>query len=204
MKFTPLFCFLSLLVLFNAKPLQGAEPEAVLDKQGKRLKPGKGYYVWQFWADNIGGLTLGTTRNKTCPLDVIRNPKAIGSPVYFSAPGLTYIPTQTDLTIEIPIVGSPCKESKVWKLSKEGSGFWFVSTGGVAGDLISKFKIEKLEGDIDVPIYIFKFCPSVPGVLCAPVGTFTDTDGTKVLAVGDDLEPYYVRFQRVSAFPQEI
>ena len=77
-----------------------------------------------------------------------------------------------------------------------------MSTGGVAGDLVSKFKIEKLEGDMGIPIYIFKFSPSVPGALCAPVQTFTNTDRTKVMAVGDgdDLEPYYVRFQRVSTF----
>ena len=43
----------------------------------------------------------------------------------------------------------------------------------------------------------------MPGVLCAPVGTFEDADGTKVMAVGDDIEPYYVRFQKVSIFGQD-
>ncbi|MCI01966.1 trypsin inhibitor A-like, partial [Trifolium medium] len=118
------------------------------------------------WADN-GGITLGQTRNKTCPLDVIRNPDAIGSPVTFSASGLDYIPTLTDLTIQIPIL---------------------------AGDLISKFKIERLAGEHAYEIYSFKFCPSVPGVLCAPIGTFEDADGTKVMAVGDGIEPYYVSY----------
>lgn len=97
-------------------------------------------------------------------------------------------------------MGSPCKESKVWKLSKVGSGFWFVSTGGLAGDRVTKFKIERLEGDHAYEIYSFKFCPSVTGVLCAPVGTFEDADGTKVMAVGDGIEPYYVRFQKVSSY----
>jgi hypothetical protein len=202
MKFIQLFCFLSLLALFNTKPLQGAEPEAVVDKQGNPLQPGEGYYVFPLWADN-GGITLGQTRNKTCPLDVIRNPDAIGTPVYFSASGLDYIPTLTDLTIEIPILGSPCNEPKVWRLLKVGSGFWFVSTGGAAGDLVSKFKIERLAGEHAYEIYSFKFCPSVPGVLCAPVGTFVDTDGTKVMAVGAGIEePYYVRFQKASTFTQ--
>jgi len=202
MRFIQLFCFLSLLALFNTKPLQGAEPEAVVDKQGNPLQPGEGYYVFPLWADN-GGITLGHTRNKTCPLDVIRNPDAIGTPVYFSASGLDYIPTLTDLTIEIPILGSPCNEPKVWRLLKVGSGFWFVSTGGAAGDLVSKFKIERLAGEHAYEIYSFKFCPSVPGVLCAPVGTFVDNDGTKVMAVGDGIEePYYVRFQKASTFAQ--
>ncbi|RHN70610.1 putative proteinase inhibitor I3, Kunitz legume [Medicago truncatula] len=202
MKFIQLCFLISLLVLLNTKALQGAKPDRVVDRHGKPLESGKGYYVWQFWAHDIGGLTLSSTRNKTCPLDVIRNPKELGSPVYFSAPGFKHIPTQTDLSIKIRFRSSSCNQSKVLKLSKEGSGFWFLSTGGVAGDVVSKFKIEKLEGDTGIPIYIFKFCPSVPGALCAPVRTFTDTDGTKVMAVGDgnDLEPYYVRFQRVSTF----
>lgn len=75
-----------------------------------------------------------------------------------------------------------------------------MSTGGLAGDLVTKFKIERLEGDHAYEIYSFKFCPSVTGVLCAPVGTFEDADGTKVMAVGDGIEPYYVRFQKVSSY----
>nr|CAD29731.1 protease inhibitor [Sesbania rostrata] len=202
LQFLPL-CFLSLLV-FNTHPLLAAEPEPVVDKQGEPLQPGVGYYVWPLWAD-MGGLTLGQTRNKTCPLDVIRDPSFIGSPVTFHVAGsdLGFIPTLTDLTINIPILGSHCKEPKVWRLSKEGSGFWFVSTGGVAGDLISKFKIERLEGEHAYEIYSFKFCPSVPGVLCAPVGTFEDADGTKVMAVGDGIEPYYVRFQKSTSYSQK-
>ena len=43
----------------------------------------------------------------------------------------------------------------------------------------------------------------MPGVLCAPVGTFEDADGTKVMAVGDNIEPYYVRLERVSTFGKE-
>lgn len=81
----PLCCFLFLLVL-NTKPLQGAEPEPIVDKQGNPLQPNEGYYVWPLWSD-YGGITLGQTRNRTCPLDVIRNPDAIGSPVFFSASG---------------------------------------------------------------------------------------------------------------------
>jgi len=193
-------CF-SLLLAFNTQPLLAAEPEPVVDKQGNPLVPGVGYYVWPLWADE-GGLTLGQTRNKTCPLDVIRDPSFIGSPVAFFAEGLGHIPTETDLTIDFPVQTS-CNQPTVWKLSKEGSGFWFVSTSGTPGDLVTKFKIERLQGDHAYEIYSFKFCPSVPGVLCAPVGTFVDDDGTKVMAVGDNIEPYYVRFQKVSFTGQE-
>jgi hypothetical protein len=123
-------CFLiSLLVLFNTKQLQG-EPlktEPVVDKQGNPLQPGEGYYVFPLWEDN-GGITLGQTRNKTCPLDVIHNPEAIGSPVFFNVFDFDYIPTVTDLFIEIPILDSPCnEEKKIWKISKEGANFWFVN-----------------------------------------------------------------------------
>ena len=193
-------CF-SLLLAFNTQPLLAAEPEPVVDKQGEPLVPGVGYYVWPLWADE-GGLTLGQTRNKTCPLDVIRDPSFIGSPVAFSAEGLDHIPTLTDLTIDFPVV-TACNQPTVCKLSKEGSGFWFVSTSGNPQDITSKFKIERLEGDHAYEIYSFKFCPSRPGVLCAPVGTFQDSDGTKVMAVGDNIDPYYVRFQKFSLKDQE-
>ncbi|XP_057446634.1 kunitz trypsin inhibitor 5-like [Lotus japonicus] len=196
----PLF-FLSLLIL-NTQPLLAAEPEPepVVDKQGNPLEPGVGYYAWPLWADN-GGLTLGRTRNKTCPLDIIRDPSKIGTPIEFHVADsdLGYIPTLTDLTVEMPILGSRCQEPKVWRLLKVGSGFWFLSTGGVAGNLVSKFKIERLAGEHAYEIYSFKFCPSVPGVLCAPVGTYEDADGTKVMAIGDDIETYYVRFQKASS-----
>src|ERR1044072_7083683 len=97
-------CFLSLLVL-NTQPLLAAEPEPepVVDKQGKPLEPGAGYYAWPLWADH-GGLALGHPRNKTCPLDVIRDPSKIGTPTKFhvSQSSLDYIPTLTDLTVEMP------------------------------------------------------------------------------------------------------
>jgi len=191
-----MFLPLLLVLALNTEPLLAAEPEPVVDKQGNPLVPGVGYYVWPLWADD-GGLTLGQTRNKTCPLDVIRNPSFIGSPVAFFAEGLGHIPTLTDLTIDFP-VATVCNQPTVWRLSKQGAGFWFVSTRGNPEDITSKFKIERLEGDHAYEIYSFKFCPSVPGTLCAPVGTFEDVDGTKVMAVGDNIEPYYVRFQKVA------
>ncbi|GAU23124.1 hypothetical protein TSUD_305720 [Trifolium subterraneum] len=201
MKFIPLCFLISLLVLFNTKPLQGAEPEPepVVDIEGNPLQPEVGYYAWPLWG-NSGGITLGHTRNKTCPLDVILDPKSIGVALFFTPPvDLGFIPTLTDLTISIRIL-SPCSQySKIWKTSKVGSELWFVSTGGTAGDILSKFKIVNLEGDI----YSFKYCPTkVYGTPCKSVGTFVDTDGTKVLAIGEGIdEPYYVRFHKSSTFP---
>ncbi|KAK7291283.1 hypothetical protein RIF29_06296 [Crotalaria pallida] len=194
-------CFL--LLSLARQPLLAAEPEPepVVDKQGNKLIPGAGYYVWPLWGDN-GGLSLGQTRNKTCPLDVIRDPEFIGLPLTLQAPGLDYIPTQTDLTIGFN-VKTTCNQPTTWRLLKVGSGFWFISTGGESQALTSKFKIERLEGDHAYEIYSFKFCPSVPGVICAPVGTYTDADGTKVMAIGDDIETYYVRFQKVDTYAQE-
>ncbi|MED6143251.1 hypothetical protein PIB30_004338 [Stylosanthes scabra] len=172
-QFLPLCTFL--LLAFNTHPLLAADPEPVVDKQQEPLQPGVGYYVWPLWADN-GGITLGHTRNKTCPLDVIRDASFIGSPVTFRAPGLDYVPTETDLTIDFA-VKTTCNEPTVWRLLKEG--------------------------DHAYEIYSFKFCPSQPGVICAPVGTFVDADGTKVMAIGDNIDTYYVRFQKVSTYVQE-
>ncbi|KAK2373766.1 kunitz-type elastase inhibitor BrEI [Trifolium repens] len=48
-------------------------------------------------------------------------------------------------------------------------------------------------GDHSYDIYSFKLYPSVFSVICAPVGTFVDADGTKVLVVGASIdEPYYI------------
>ncbi|GAU23127.1 hypothetical protein TSUD_305750 [Trifolium subterraneum] len=203
MKFIALCFLISLLVLFNTKPLQGAEPETVVDKQGNPLLPGEGYYVFPLWGDN-GGITLGHIRNKTCPLAVIHNPEAIGSPVFFSASGIDYIPTQTDLTIEIPILGTPCNEPKIWKFFKVGVNLWYVGTGGRRGDLASKFKIVRLNVEYAYEIYSFHYCPSDRRrPFCAPLGFTYEADGTPVMAVSDGIEPYYVSFQKVSTFAQK-
>ncbi|MCI23725.1 trypsin inhibitor A-like, partial [Trifolium medium] len=125
-------------------------------------------------------------------------------PLFFSAPGdLDFIPTLTDLTIYIPILGPCIHDSRIWKISKVGSGLWFVSTRGIAEDLYSKFRIERLEGEHAYDIYSFKFCPNV--YICYPVGTFVDAEGTEVLAIGDGIdEPYYVRFHKASTFPLKM
>ncbi|GAU23125.1 hypothetical protein TSUD_305730 [Trifolium subterraneum] len=202
MKFIPLCFLISLLVLFNTQPLQGAEP--VVDIEGYPLQPGVGYYASPH-GENSGGIVLGHTRNQTCPLDVILDPNSIGERIFFTPPGgLGFIPTLTDLTIEIPILGPCIQYSRIWKTTLVGTGYsglFFVSTDGIEGDLFSKFKIVKFQHAID-DIYRFEFCPSVPGAICKPVGTFVDTDGTKVLAVGEGIDqPYYVRFHKSSTFP---
>ncbi|CAJ2643596.1 trypsin inhibitor A-like protein [Trifolium pratense] len=201
-----MFFLISLLVLFNTKPLQGAEPEPVVDMEGNPLQPRVGYYAWPLWANN-GGIRLGETRNKTCPLDVIRDPNSIGEPILFTPPGdLDFIPTLTDLTIRIQILGPCVQDSRIWKITKVGADLWFVSTRGIAGDLYSKFKIVKLQGEHAYDIYSFEYCPSfVYGALCTTVGTFVDSDGTKVLALGEGIdEPYYFRFHKASTFPLEM
>jgi hypothetical protein len=205
MKFIPLCFLLSLLVLINTKPLQGAELEPVVDDEGNPLEPGVGYYAWTLWGNNtgLGGLRLGETRNETCPLNLIRDPKSMGEPIFFSAPGLDFIPTLTDLTITIPVLDRCVQDSKILHTSKYETDFWFMSTRGVPGDFTTKFKIVKLQGDI----YSFEFCPSHPvGVICTTVGSFVDSDGTKILALGFRMdEPYYFRFHKASStFPLKM
>ncbi|WJX41732.1 hypothetical protein P8452_29045 [Trifolium repens] len=89
--------------------------------------------------------------------------KSMGEPIFFSAPGLDFIPTLTDLTITIPVLDRCVQDSKILHTSKYETDFWFMSTRGVPGDFTTKFKIVKLQGDI----YSFEFCPSHPvGVIC--------------------------------------
>ncbi|XP_057446632.1 kunitz trypsin inhibitor 5-like [Lotus japonicus] len=204
-------CFLSLLVL-NTQPLLADEPEpAAVDMQGNPILPGVKYYVRPVSAEN-GGLALGHTRNKTCPLDIILDPFSLGTPTVFqtsSSSDLGYIPISTDLTVEMPVLKSPCKEPKVWRIAKEGADFWFVSTQGVPGNDASRFKIVRFEeGDNHAnegEIYSFSYCPSIWGYICAPVGIYVDDDGTQVMAVGAGVgKPYHVRFQKVSSAYLEL
>ncbi|GAU23129.1 hypothetical protein TSUD_305770 [Trifolium subterraneum] len=121
---------------------------------------------------------LKTEPIKTEPVvDKQGNPLQPGV-VFFYTFDFDYIPTLTDIFIDIPILGSPCNEKSFWKISKtEEAYFWFVSTGGRVGNLESKFKIVKLE---------------------------EDADGTKVMAFGKRIyDPSYFRFQKVSTFAQE-
>ncbi|RYR07052.1 hypothetical protein Ahy_B05g074369 [Arachis hypogaea] len=78
------------------------------------------------------------------------------------------------------------------------SGVWFISTDGVAGNpgvntVVNWFKIEK-----DGKDYNLSFCPSVCNcsTLCRALGIFTDSDGTKHLALSDQVPTFKVMFKK--------
>ncbi|QHO42601.1 Trypsin inhibitor [Arachis hypogaea] len=68
----------TLLVLFlffalSTKPLLGAAstaPEQVVDTSGKVVRAGLNYYIVPT-SPNVGGLSLTSTGESTCPLDVV-------------------------------------------------------------------------------------------------------------------------------------
>ncbi|KAJ7970144.1 Kunitz type trypsin inhibitor / miraculin [Quillaja saponaria] len=204
-----LFPFLLFSMLVSAVDDQNAElPDPVRDTSGKILRAGNEYHILPVLRGPGGGLTLASTRNKTCPLDVVQEPFDVlkGLPVTFSPvdPKKGVIRVSTDLNIKFS-ASAICAQSSVWRLLKELTGVWFVSSGGVEGNpgmetTVNWFKIEK-DGDD----YNFAFCPSVCEsckVLCDNLGIFIDEDGKRHLALADSLKPFKVFFQKVPTSAQ--
>ncbi|KAL5550897.1 hypothetical protein UlMin_001073 [Ulmus minor] len=195
---------LFLLFSFTTKPvfcLKDAVSSAVLDISGNKLQKGVNYYVLPVFRGMGGGLTLGTARNKSCPLDVVQHKFEVsrGIPVTFSPvnPKEKFVPLSTDLNIKFS-ASTICIQSTLWKLDRfdDETKQWFLTTGGVEGNpgpatTSNWFKIEKFDRD-----YKFVFCPGVCSfckVLCRDVGVFIK-NGTRHLALSD--QPFRVAFKK--------
>jgi hypothetical protein len=179
----------------------GAAPDPVLDIAGEKLRTGVGYYILPVIRGRGGGLTFASTRNKTCPLDVVQELHEVsnGLPVTFSPVNQTkgVVPVSTDLNIKFS-ASTICVQSTVWKLDKfdESRSQWFVTSGGVEGNpgrgtTSNWFKIEKHDRD-----YKLVFCPTVCNfckVLCRDVGIYIE-DGRRSLALSD--VPFIVMFKK--------
>ncbi|GLT62567.1 hypothetical protein SLA2020_351920 [Shorea laevis] len=151
----------------------GAAPDPVLDIAGEKIRTGVDYHILPVIRGRGGGLTLASTRNKSCPLDVVQELHE------FSA-------------------ATVCVQSTVWKLDKfdESRSQWFVTSGGVEGNpgrqtTSNWFKIEKYDSD-----YKLVFCPTVCNfckVLCRDVGVYIE-EGRRLLALSD--VPFIVMFKK--------
>ena len=179
-----------------------AAPDPVLDISGKKLRTGTDYYILPVFRGRGGGLTLASTGNETCPLDVVQEQLEVsnGLPVTFSPVNIKkgVIRVSTDQNIKFS-AATICVQSTVWKLANfdDSTQQWFVTSGGVEGNpgretVDNWFKIEKDEDD-----YKLVFCPTVCNfckVKCRDVGVFIDDAGVRRLALSD--VPFKVMFKR--------
>ncbi|KAK1556744.1 hypothetical protein Q3G72_011238 [Acer saccharum] len=180
-----------------------ASPDPVLDITGKKLRAGTDYYILPVFRGRGGGLTLASTGNETCPLDVVQERHEVenGLPITFSPVNIKkgVIRLSTDQNIKFS-TSTVCVQSTVWKLDShdDSLGQWFVTTGGVEGNpgrrtTSNWFKIEKFDDD-----YKLVFCPSVCDickVLCRDIGIYIDqATGIRRLALSDT--PFKVMFKK--------
>ncbi|EOY09863.1 Proteinase inhibitor I3 [Theobroma cacao] len=195
---TALFLALSFLLWGSTGATDGLDP--VLDISGEELRTGTDYYILPVIRGGGGGLTLASTGNETCPLDVVQEQLEVsnGLPLTFSPVNITkgVVRVSTDLNIKFS-AATICVQSTVWKLDNdEATQKMVVTTGGVEGNpgietLSNWFKIERYEDD-----YKLVFCPGVCDFcrpVCGDLGVFIDA-GIRRLALSD--VPLKVMFKR--------
>ncbi|XP_059647223.1 kunitz trypsin inhibitor 5-like [Cornus florida] len=193
---------LSFLVIASLTGADSASaPSPVLDVTGKILRTGVDYYILPVFRGRGGGLTLASTGNETCPLDVVQEQQEVdnGLPLTFTPvnPKKGVVRVSTDLNIKFS-ASSICVQTTLWKLDNydESTGQYFVTTGGVEGNpgretLSNWFKIEVYGDD-----YKLVFCPTVCDtckVICRDVGIFIE-NGIRRLALSD--VPFKVMFKK--------
>ncbi|KAK4858163.1 hypothetical protein QYF36_012043 [Acer negundo] len=180
-----------------------ASTDPVLDIAGEKLRTGTDYYILPVVRGRGGGLTLASTGNENCPLDVVQERHEVenGLPVTFSPVNIKkgVVRLSTDQNIKFS-ASTICIQSTVWKLDShdDSLGQWFVTTGGVEGNpgrvtTSNWFKIEEFDDD-----YKLVFCPSVCDtcrVLCRDIGIYIDqATGIRRLALSDT--PFKVMFKK--------
>ncbi|XP_015883988.3 kunitz trypsin inhibitor 5 [Ziziphus jujuba] len=203
-----LFLSISFLLLsFTTNPvpcLATSAPQEVRDTAGKILRTGTNYYILPVFHGHGGGLKLASAGNKTCPLDVVQEPREISHGLPLKLTPVNYkkgvIRVSTDLNIKFSPAATMCRQSTVWRLDDydKKTGQRFVSSGGVEGNpgpatLSNWFKIEKLGA-----AYKLVFCPSVCHhckVACRDIGVYIDKVGMRRLALSD--KPLKVVFKKV-------
>ncbi|KAL0318697.1 UNVERIFIED_CONTAM: Miraculin [Sesamum angustifolium] len=159
MKTTQLFLTFFLFTIFTNRSLLSAaaeEPAPVLDTDRNLVRAGVEYYILPVIRGRGGGLTLASTGNETCPLDVVQEQLEVknGLPLTFRPvnPKKGVVRVSTDQNIKFS-AATICVQSTVWKLDKydASTGKYFITTGveGKAGrETISNwFKIETYGDD---------------------------------------------------------
>ena len=192
--------FLALSLLLFGSTIADDELDPVLDISGQELRTGTDYYILPVIRGRGGGLTLASTGNETCPLDVVQEQQEVsnGLPLTFSPMNVQkgVVRVSTDLNVKFS-AATICVQSTVWTLENdESTQKRVVTTGGVEGNpgretISNWFKIEKFEDD-----YKLVFCPEVCDIcrpVCGDLGVFTD-GGIRRLAISD--VPLKVMFKR--------
>ncbi|KAK1421220.1 hypothetical protein QVD17_23397 [Tagetes erecta] len=192
---------LVLLFLFSTIALSSGQesPDPVRDTDGNLLRSGIEYYILPVFRGMGGGLTLASTRNESCPLDVVQEFQEVdsGLPLTFTPvnPKKGVIRESTDLNI-IFSASSICIQSNVWMV-EEYEGQRIISGHGVSGNpgkdtLSNWFKIEKYEDD-----YKLVFCPTVCDFckpFCGDIGITIMENGRRRLALRD--VPFKIMFKK--------
>ena len=116
MKTTLLAFALVLLGALSTRPLlgaAGAAPEQVIDTSGKKVRAGVNYFIVPA-SPNVGGLSLNSIGEDTCPLDVIVVNGIQGLPLVFTPVNAKkgVVRVSTDLNIYFSY-DSVCPESTV-------------------------------------------------------------------------------------------
>ena len=195
MKITFLWLLFLVIAFLISLSAYNALPDSVLDITGKNLRLGIDYHVVPVFHSRGDGLTLASTGNETCPLDVVQEQQDVnnGLPLTFIPvnPNKGVICVSTDLNIKFS-AATVCIQSTVWKLGYDESlPQYFITSGGVEGN--PGRKIEKYEKD-----YKLLFCPTVCDscrVICIDVGIFIKS-GKWRLALSDRDVPFKVMFKK--------
>ena len=111
-------------------------PPPVRDINRKLLRSTTNYYILPVFRGRGGGLNLASTRNNSCPLDVIQENIDLnkGLPLTFTPvnPKKGIIWESTDLNIKFSVV-SVCIQSNVWMM-EDFEGQRIVTSHGVEGN----------------------------------------------------------------------
>ncbi|KAJ1417270.1 Proteinase inhibitor I3, Kunitz legume [Sesbania bispinosa] len=166
--------------------------EQVKDVAGNPIFPGGRFYIVSaIRGAGGGGVTLGQTRDSTCPVAVVQEPIDIwrGMPVKFKIPGISPGIIFTNITdLDIVFEEKPeCAESSKWVVVAERDEIFpqqWVGIGG-AGDhpgkniISGRFNIQRY-GD---RAYKLVFC-STSGV-CSNIGRFIRGNERRLILTND-------------------
>ncbi|KAL1568362.1 kunitz trypsin inhibitor 5-like [Salvia divinorum] len=181
-----------ILLSISANALAADEGAAVVDIYGNPVQAGVEYYILPVIRGRGGGLTLASTGNKTCPLDVVQEPQEVdnGLPLTFrpanSSQGVVRV--SADQNIRFFAV-SVCIQSTMWTLQFNDSiSNYIVTTGGVEGNygretVQNWFRIDEFDSD-----YKIVHCPGVCDtcrVVCGDVDVLVQ-DGIRRLVLNGD------------------
>ncbi|XP_042040425.1 kunitz trypsin inhibitor 5-like [Salvia splendens] len=183
-------CLILLSISFDSSAAD--EGAAVVDIDGNPVQAGVDYYILPVIQGRGGGLTLSSTGNKTCPLDVIQEPQEVdnGLPLTFhpanSSQGVVRVSADQNFVFS---AASVCVQSTVRRLQRDDSiSNFLITTGGVEGNYGLEtagnwYRIDEFDSD-----YKIVHCPGVCDtcrVVCGDVDVVVQ-DGVRRLVLNGD------------------